>query len=288
MKQPSSPRSQQQYHSHAFDSSCTTNHPSSSSSSSTPSPPPPSPVFRLMGYGMALMFALCSVHVSRQMLVVMDPDGSFTSEAKGGRTTAAAVSSNYLEYGLRRTTTTTVLDSAATSLNNLNGNTAAANSENSMHLQQQQSHTTTINSPTHTHQQHSAVNSEIVWLMSFPNSGTSYTMNNVRRTSNMTTATNYANEAMQTAGRLVPVQHNLPDGPFLLLPQMQIPKYSLTKTHCTADCDACQIRDPVRALDQFDEGCRITTKGVWPDLTKISQRYKPAKGKSCACLMFVF
>ncbi|GKY99789.1 hypothetical protein MPSEU_000932700 [Mayamaea pseudoterrestris] len=119
--------------------------------------------------------------------------------------------------------------------------------------------------------------SDIVWLVSFPNSGTSYTMNNVRRTSNMTTATNYAAEAIQTAGRLVPVKPNLPDGPYLLLPNLQVPKYSLTKTHCTAYCDACQTMDTVRALDQFEEGCRIVTKGVWPNLTKISQRYEPVK-----------
>jgi hypothetical protein len=75
---------------------------------------------------------------------------------------------------------------------------------------------------------------QIVWLMSFPNSGTSYTMNNVRRTSNMTTATNYAAEALHTANMLIPVRPELQDGPFVLSPRLKVPKYILAKTHCTA------------------------------------------------------
>jgi hypothetical protein len=119
----------------------------------------------------------------------------------------------------------------------------------------------------------------IAWLMSFPNSGTSYTINNVRRTTNATTATNYAYEALMAANQSVPVQpEQLPDGPFLLLPHMQVPKYILTKTHCTAYCDACQTMDTIRALNQFDEGCRITTRGKFPNLTKIVQPYEPSKG----------
>jgi hypothetical protein len=46
----------------------------------------------------------------------------------------------------------------------------------------------------------------------------------------------------------------------------------------TLNCsDACHTMDTIRALDLFEEGCRITTKGVWPNLTKMSQRYQPKK-----------
>lgn len=85
---------------------------------------------------------------------------------------------------------------------------------------------------------------DIAWLMSFPNSGTSYTMRLVQAVSNTTAATNYAEECKQDSSGRVATLFDSPSGPYLrqqvLDGGMPLPKrYILTKTHCGGRCVHC-------------------------------------------------
>lgn len=74
----------------------------------------------------------------------------------------------------------------------------------------------------------------VAWLMSFPNSGTSYTIHLIRETSNTTTATNYALEGDIKDEASVPAIPGSEDGPYLELIKTiktSIPeRFILTKT----------------------------------------------------------
>eukprot|EP00956_Cyclotella_meneghiniana_P019468 scaffold33299_cov50-Cyclotella_meneghiniana.AAC.1 len=79
----------------------------------------------------------------------------------------------------------------------------------------------------------------VAWLMSFPNSGTSYTIKAVRELTNTTTATNYGLEGKIKDQESVPVFKHMKDaynGPFLELTSERFAnlpkKLFLTKTHC--------------------------------------------------------
>ena len=85
---------------------------------------------------------------------------------------------------------------------------------------------------------------DIAWLMSFPNSGRSYTMRLVQAVSNTTAATNYAEECKQDSESRVATLFDSPSGPYLrqqvLDGGMPLPKrYILTKTHCGGRCVHC-------------------------------------------------
>jgi hypothetical protein len=123
-----------------------------------------------------------------------------------------------------------------------------------------------------------AADPKIVWLMSFPNSGTSYTITSVMEFSNSTTATNYADEAEMYSSHLVAVRADLPLGPFVLCPEYDLPEYVLTKTHCTAYCDSCRATDSIKSVDDFLLGCQYTTQGQMPHLARMGQAgYLPSK-----------
>jgi hypothetical protein len=94
-------------------------------------------------------------------------------------------------------------------------------------------------------------NPQVVWLMSFPNSGTSYTIANTEHTSNTTTATNYA----QNARSPVPVRPELTNGPFIHKVKLRVPHYVLTKTHCACYCNDCSASSYVITQAQFERGC---------------------------------
>lgn len=56
---------------------------------------------------------------------------------------------------------------------------------------------------------------KLVWLMSFPNSGTSFTSRLIRDLTQTDSASNYADETdAGRAGRKFPVFEDMPDGPF--------------------------------------------------------------------------
>jgi hypothetical protein len=95
---------------------------------------------------------------------------------------------------------------------------------------------------------------EVVWLMSFPNSGTSYTIVNVEHMTNTSTASNYAEDF----DVLQPVRPELSDGPFLHEPErnMRVPHYVLTKTHCEGYCNRCAPASYISTLEEFERGCR--------------------------------
>ena len=75
---------------------------------------------------------------------------------------------------------------------------------------------------------------KMVWLMSYPNSGTSYTMTFVSQASNRVTATNYGREVTNPPDTNVPLYPGQWDGPFYRPnPKRPLPDdYIMVKTHC--------------------------------------------------------
>ncbi|CAB9501838.1 expressed unknown protein [Seminavis robusta] len=105
----------------------------------------------------------------------------------------------------------------------------------------------------------------IAWLMSFPNSGTSFTLHLTREASNCTTATNYALEGEvkdQPGVQAIPT----PDGshgPWLeIIPNRpsRIPRFILTKTHCGGFCSYCPPFKYVETPRSFQMSCQTGTK----------------------------
>ena len=94
----------------------------------------------------------------------------------------------------------------------------------------------------------------VVWLMSFPNSGTSYTVDAVRELTGTTTGTNYGLEGVVKDQKSTPAFPDMGDaenGPFLhIIPGREIntPKLLLTKTHCSGYCSSCMKPEMVRQL----------------------------------------
>lgn len=94
---------------------------------------------------------------------------------------------------------------------------------------------------------------KIAWLMSFPNSGTSYTMNLVTAASNMTQGSNYGWEHKNTTNETVPI---FDKGPFWLQPTETRPtSVVLTKTHCGGYCHDCRPRKSVESPHSFLMHC---------------------------------
>ena len=106
----------------------------------------------------------------------------------------------------------------------------------------------------------------IVLLMSFPNSGTSYTLRAVRKASSISFATNYGEESRDHQLRSIP---GTDSGPYWTCCQDTQPKICpfqcpnkglvLTKTHCTG-----YQYDSIRSISHgsFLEGCFSTTAGM--------------------------
>jgi hypothetical protein len=101
---------------------------------------------------------------------------------------------------------------------------------------------------------------EIALLMSFPNSGTSYTIKMIRHASLTYTASNYAHENKNKTGPSLPVFHDQPNGPFWLDPEAH-PEYStprsyaLTKSHCGLRCMDCPPDRYVETTFSFRRRC---------------------------------
>lgn len=97
---------------------------------------------------------------------------------------------------------------------------------------------------------------KIVWLMSFPNSGTSYTLRMVKRTSLMLGASNYQEEG---GDHVIPVHENHPEGPFWPDPleskYNRPQKYVLTKTHCGFRCNDCSPSTYQKEALDFPQLC---------------------------------
>jgi hypothetical protein len=112
---------------------------------------------------------------------------------------------------------------------------------------------------------------KVAWLMSFPNSGTSFTSQMVRHLSHISTATNYGEEFMDDEGNPIPIHVNSTVGPFWVDLQdarfaVERPTvFAFTKTHCGGRCEACGPSKYVENPHSFLTQC---LSGKWPRLEK--------------------
>ncbi|VEU35772.1 unnamed protein product [Pseudo-nitzschia multistriata] len=115
---------------------------------------------------------------------------------------------------------------------------------------------------------------EVAWLMSFPNSGTTYTNHLIQDYTRTTTATNYGQE-QDTKNETISIFADSIDGPFFRYPTWSLPpKFILTKTHCGGECDACQTpgsKQYNNTLGAFEEACRSGKRIV--NRTKVRTTY---------------
>lgn len=99
-------------------------------------------------------------------------------------------------------------------------------------------------------------NPGVALLISFPNSGTSYTLINVQNVTRYSVATNTGRETRDRT----PVRTDINNGPFLFEPQEgKHYRFVLTKTHCNGYCDNCNQRASSPSLIAFEKGCRTST-----------------------------
>jgi len=93
---------------------------------------------------------------------------------------------------------------------------------------------------------------EIAWLLSFPNSGTTYTVENVERITNTSTAVNYPGEVDVR----VRARPDIEKGPFVHNVSLGVPTTTwLTKSHCTGYCDDCDWKTSFSTLETFEARC---------------------------------
>ena len=139
----------------------------------------------------------------------------------------------------------------------------------------------------------SSLNLEIAWLMSFPNSGTSYTLHLVRTASQTQTATNYATKRLQrkihrrrqessnatttpTKNSAITVSrpvfpHSQPMGPFWggeedEYSNLALPSHvALTKTHCATPCIWCGPDKYLISTHFFQSRCQRAERIVLSD-----------------------
>ncbi len=121
----------------------------------------------------------------------------------------------------------------------------------------------------------------LIWLMTFPNSGTSFTISMFRAYANETTASNYGDEHMRGLGFSVPVHHSKDyiNGPFLSeSKKRRMGKFILTKTHCGGYCSHCKPDRYVLTQESFQEECLTARRGfTHPDgtLEILKHQYDP-------------
>jgi hypothetical protein len=113
---------------------------------------------------------------------------------------------------------------------------------------------------------HGASFPKIIWLASYPNSGTSYTMTMVQRATNLAAATQYGAEVtVDMEEDPTPVLPHSPDGPFwdahgkIGRKRMLPSKFILTKTHCGGRCVKCPASEYVTDAKTFYRGCERTS-----------------------------
>jgi len=123
------------------------------------------------------------------------------------------------------------------------------------------------------------------WLMSFPNSGTTFTSYLILIASNTRRATNYgAEEYLDETGNSVPVFENDLNGPFWADPLQENStyptRYVVTKTHCTGYCVSCGPDKYVNTPYSFLHSCLSGHRGHL-DTTgtrqKVRVTYSPEK-----------
>ena len=135
--------------------------------------------------------------------------------------------------------------------------------------------------PNHHHQEEMSFSDDtslsLAWLMSFPNSGTSFTMHLFRKLSNHSVGTNYPGEAYHyvntssSSSSSNPQQEPLPIihgssqslGPFwevttpnYTMPMKEQKSLVFVKTHCGGRCIHCPPNKYLETIWSFDEMCR--------------------------------
>ena len=111
---------------------------------------------------------------------------------------------------------------------------------------------------------------EIAWLLSFPNSGTSYTLALIESASNRSIASNYGMEfSNKHYPEPLPVYPQYPQGPFweglesdvrFSTTVRSLPDhYILTKTHCGGRCIKCTASSYLQNATTFLDACKRTT-----------------------------
>lgn len=126
---------------------------------------------------------------------------------------------------------------------------------------------------------------EIVWLMSFPNSGTSYTMTMVARSSNKAFATNYCDEVMAPDDEeSLSIYPRRPEGPFwsgksgkISTPRDLPDKYVITKTHCGSRCLNCGPDEYIEKPAYFLKRCASGHARVAPRRRRVDVDYPPER-----------
>lgn len=86
----------------------------------------------------------------------------------------------------------------------------------------------------------------LAWLMSFPDSGTTYSISSITQATQKASASNYGNMFMRPNGEIIrdqltsiPIYSNRPNGPYLFS-GLELPEnYILVKTHCGGHCTDC-------------------------------------------------
>lgn len=126
---------------------------------------------------------------------------------------------------------------------------------------------------------------QIVWLASFPNSGTSYTMTMVEQASNRSTATHYGLEVTDYKYPSIPLHAHHPEGPYWQgenngkaksLPET----YILTKTHCGGRCVRCGATAYVVNASTYLDACARTTARLGKNArTMETNRMDPTRGR---------
>jgi len=108
--------------------------------------------------------------------------------------------------------------------------------------------------------------SAVSWLISFPNSGTTYTIHNTEHVSQRSSSTNYISEvhyAHYDRLKRIPVrpdEDNVLNGPWQRNSSLPMPPVTLTKTHCTGYDDTAPMQSSIISTERFLKGCREGVK----------------------------
>jgi hypothetical protein len=108
------------------------------------------------------------------------------------------------------------------------------------------------------------VDSKVSWLISFPNSGTTYTIHNTEQVSMHSTATNYAME-LHYKDEILPVrptEDNIANGPWQRNNTLPMPPMALTKTHCAGYSDRAALQNSIISAERFLNGCAGSSQYV--------------------------
>jgi hypothetical protein len=126
---------------------------------------------------------------------------------------------------------------------------------------------------------------QIAWLMSFPNSGTSFTMTMVSRASNKSFATNYGEEVTgKDDEESLTIYPRRPEGPYwagmsgkIATPRELPDKFVLTKTHCGSRCLNCGPDEYVEDDTTFLKRCASGHARISPKRRRIDVEYPPTR-----------